>query len=180
MVLINIVNFFQITKIKISNMNIDYTIANYDFKKHIEFRTIKGISYKYQNYCSNKKRLGKRLISSILNYIIIICIFDSIISKINNKIRMNTNDIFINLKIKKSGTIKFLHSNENKECDNIVLPDIVQINGINQSNIIFNYDFEYDENNVTLIWKNPPNRTNCLFYRCSNIDEIDSSNFDTS
>ena len=67
----------------------------------------------------------------------------------------------------------------------MTLPDIIQINGINHTNIYFDYQIEssiLNKKEIKLIWEknNEPKSTNCLFQLCSDILEIELSNFNTS
>ena len=87
----------------------------------------------------------------------------------------------ITLKINKIGNISiFYGGNEQNMCNEILLPDIVEINGINQSIITNYYYFNRTENIIKLKWENKLNNTNCLFYKCFDIIDIDLSQFDLS
>ena len=70
---------------------------------------------------------------------------------------------------------------DNNNCKTLTLPDIIEYDGINVTNIAFNYQIfnnEEKEKEVKLIWKNKiPNSTNCLFQECSSITQIDLSNY---
>ena len=60
-------------------------------------------------------------------------------------------------------------------------PNEIYINGNNQSSINHEYDFNKSEDNkIELIWNH--NISNCskMFYRCSDISEIDLSYFYSS
>ena len=61
-----------------------------------------------------------------------------------------------------------------------VLPDEIRINGINQSEIKKEYYLNDSESNITLIWYTEITITSNMFKRCSDITEINLSNFDTS
>ena len=59
------------------------------------------------------------------------------------------------------------------------IPDEIYINGISKD-VVSQYDFNEDENNVTLIWRK--NITSCIqmFKDCEYIIEMDFTHFDTS
>ena len=59
-------------------------------------------------------------------------------------------------------------------------PNDIYINGIMQDIIEYKYYFNQTENIVELIWKNNINNCSYMFSKCSNITEIDLSNFNTS
>ena len=115
------------------------------------------------------------------NYGKLIIIF-FIISTIANSHIINSFYSLITLRIKNSGTNKIFHSSQNNKCPDITIPDLVQINGVNLSvnDVIPEYTFSELDNNVTLIWYDFPYTTNCLFFDCLNITEINFSLFDTS
>ena len=62
----------------------------------------------------------------------------------------------------------------------IYYPNIIYINGKKQLTIKNSYDFDQTDNIVNLIWNNSIVDCKYLFYQCSDIVEIDFSNFDTS
>ena len=64
--------------------------------------------------------------------------------------------------------------------ENEYYPDMVYINGIKQSKVNCGYDFNQTENFVELVWNNSINNCENMFRECSDIIEIDMSNFDTS
>ena len=115
------------------------------------------------------------------NYGKLIIIF-FIISTIANSHIINSFYSLITLRIKNPGTNKIFHSSQNNKCPDITIPDLVQINGVNLSvnDVIPEYTFSELDNNVTLIWYDFPYTTNCLFFDCLNITEINFSLFDTS
>ena len=63
-----------------------------------------------------------------------------------------------------------------------LLPDIILINGVNQSEINRTIDnlCVNRKNNITLIWNTQLKNTNSMFYNISNISIFDFSNFDSS
>ena len=84
---------------------------------------------------------------------------------------------FILLKVNNSGYNNILYSKNYAE---FPYPDEIHINGINQSSIEQQYNFDNPNNEVKLIWKNEINTTTAMFHSCSNITEIDLSNFNSS
>ena len=69
--------------------------------------------------------------------------------------------------------------------DNIHLPDEVIINGIPRENINYTYYFNETENIVKIKYYSQEDVNNvainkCFFYQCTEITEIDLSEFDTS
>ena len=86
----------------------------------------------------------------------------------------------IKLKIENSGAHKILFDDYCEWCNPIKLPDEIYINGINQSEIQYQYNFEHINNEIILIWHYPLEYRDCMFRGCSTITEIDLSNFDDS
>ena len=58
------------------------------------------------------------------------------------------------------------------------IPNEIYINGISKD-VASQYDFNEDENNVTLIWKRTIMNCKFIFRDCEYIIEIDFSHFDT-
>ena len=113
---------------------------------------------------------------SIYLYIIItIILFISILTKSNEGIIMQSKFSSITLKINKTGKIRFFGSLNLK-------PDIVNINGGNVT-VSENGIFELStlKNTIILTWYNDSlDNLDFLFESCSDVDEIDLSNFNTS
>ena len=90
----------------------------------------------------------------------------------------------ITLKVNQKGSIA-IYSDFNEEIclfmyDNQApAPKEIYINGVNQSTIKYKYDFNETENEVKLIFHENIDNTICMFYKCSNITEINFSNFNT-
>ena len=59
-------------------------------------------------------------------------------------------------------------------------PDIIYINGQQNNTITNQYYFDRDDNYVNLIWDNAIDTCYGMFHQCSDITEIDLSNFDNS
>ena len=105
-------------------------------------------------------------------------IFSTIISILLNGYNFES---YIELKINKTGMLKFYHKYENY-CDyNFCPPSKININGKNLSDVYNFYYFNNTNNIVQLIWENI-NFTNFsyMFYNCSSIIEIDLSHFNFS
>ena len=94
----------------------------------------------------------------------------------NNNIEYQ--DSMINLKIKGPGKSDILSPSFN---DNY-RPSLIIINGIPKNYYSHNYrhNFNMEINTVELIWYNKIYDCESMFRQCSNITEIDFTNFDTS
>ena len=94
----------------------------------------------------------------------------------------------ITLKVEGKGEHKILYPGDRSQycpLDNFRLPDEIIINGIAQNTINYIYDFNETENIVIIRYHSQEDVNNvainkCFFYRCSEITEIDLSEFDTS
>ena len=120
--------------------------------------------------CQNGKRTIRNEFMIDYFYIVTIyLIFPFLISK-------NEEPIYniITVKINKTGNISIFYPYYNYP------PDIVEINGINQTKISFEYYFDKTENIVRLIWKNNLGYIPYLFYGCDDIIELNLSQFNTS
>ena len=110
--------------------------------------------------------------------IIILNLFKSILS-INkfNSIGLNSSEIKI--LIKEKGYSDVFCS---RTCDfePKYYPDEIYINGIKQDYINSSYYFNETNNIIKLIWNKTLENSKFMFYNCSNITEIDLSNFDSS
>ena len=84
----------------------------------------------------------------------------------------------ITLKIKGIGNKNILDSVGNFHKD--YFPNIIYINGVLQNEVTYSYYFNQTDNLVKLVWYNNINFTEYMFSKCSDIYEIDFSNFDTS
>ena len=94
----------------------------------------------------------------------------------NNKFSYQLNFSNITLKIKGKGYKNIL--NNNYDLDNY--PNEITINSIAQNSINFTYYFNQTINIVELIWNYSVNNCISMFSGCSDITEIDLSNFDSS
>ena len=122
----------------------------------IENQTIK--SKRFEHYFKNKK------------WTIIILFFSSFLN-----IFAQTQYSNITLRVNKSGNIKIL-GNEFPS-----MPDIIYINGISQNGTVnTSYKLNETENYITLIWNTNLKTTFNMFEGCSDIIEINLSNFNSS
>ena len=129
---------------------------------------------------NNKRSIKCEFLINCLYIIIFLIIL--ILTKENEEQNFN----IITLKINKKGNISIFYSGEksNSECNyndyERIVPDMVKINGINQTKISAKYYFNTTENIVELMWKNNLENIGCLFYYCTDIIELDLSKFNTT
>ena len=100
-----------------------------------------------------------------------------------NFILLNINEIscesYIIVKINKSGRNKILYNGgveDNKhDCYNVSMhmPNSMTINGNQIVSPVGEYEFTQDENTIKLYYDDSKKDYKCLFYGCSDIDEID-------
>ena len=125
-----------------------------------------NLKYLFKN---NKNIIYKRIMA-IIRYIILLHLLIETFSK--NQYQLFISNISkINLKIKGTGYIKIYNYNK---------PDEVYINGNKQYVIQSSYYFSQFNNSIELIWNNELINCYRMFYGCSNIYEMDLSNFNTS
>ena len=116
------------------------------------------------------KEVSSSLINLLLlNFLLIrVLIFFSLFIKSNHY-------QYITLKINKTGNLKIFF---------VVVetswPDEVWINNINKTKVKNEYYINDTNDIIKLIWYNKPNSIDSYFTGCSDITEIDFSNFDTS
>ena len=103
-----------------------------------------------------------------------IIIFISLLIPNNNIIEFNS--FYIKIKIQGIGESNTFSSSFNRN----YYPNIIYINDIQNYDINYIYYFTEIINNVTLLWNNTINNCKNMFNGCSNITEIDLSNFDSS
>ena len=128
-----------------------------------------------QNYGNNKKLLN---IYEFLNYILILCFIISSHSFKDIKKSIFFNDSFITLKIKQKGNMSVYYS---RGCTSPApFPDEIYINEVRQNQVQSYYYFNDTKNIIKLLWKDSIEFAACMFLYCSNITEINLSNFDTS
>ena len=108
-----------------------------------------------------------------MKFLIIIKLFIQIFSY-NNKNWIEFQFSNITLRIIGTGTKNIFYE------EFVNRPDEVYINGDIQDNVDYSYKFHQENNYVRLVWSNIIDDCNQLFYGCSDITEIDLSDFDTS
>ena len=96
---------------------------------------------------------------------------------------------YIILKINKKGSFKILYDGNNednsihkcKDNNNKHIPDSMTVNNISVSPPHLGiYELTEDENTIKLYYPEDKNSFRCLFYGCTDIDEIDTSHLLTS
>ena len=154
-------------------------LMNINKNAFLEFKNIFGkyLSNKdkkenIKKYCKNNNK--KNRINIRKNTYIIIIIFFNLISQNNNMIEYKFSNI--TLKIQGPGFSNIL-SRDFNEYD---YPDIIYINGNQNFTITNRYYFNEENNTVNLIWNKSIDNCEYMFRQCSNITEIDLSNFDAS
>ena len=161
--------FYEEIKESINNSIINKSINNNNAKfinqrnKRIKFLL------KYTIYLLN--------FIEIIKYIILLNLFN-IISLDDRNAFIEYKAYNITLKIKGTGTKKIFSSSPNFE--SIYHPDEVYINGYKQDNVKYSYELNQTDNFIGLIWKKLMDNTHYMFEGCSDIIEIDLSNFNTS
>ena len=119
-------------------------------------------------------------IALILNINISI-LFDGLILTIssNNSGMIESKSFNITLKIRGKGYSYIFYNNTNY-FNTSDYPTEVYINNVRNKTITYKYYFLQNENIVKLIWKSKINSVKLMFAECSNITEIDLSNFKIS
>ena len=113
-----------------------------------------------------------------IKYILILNVLNNIFSKnVISLIKFDSSKII--LTIKRSGDI-MIFSSETNFFKTEYYPDEVTINGATQEIVNHTYTFSEINNKVELKWINSIDDTSHMFRSCSDIDEIDLSNFDNS
>ena len=109
----------------------------------------------------------------IIKYIILLNLFNNII--LNNKISLIKYKSYnITLKIKGIGTKKIFSQNTE------YYPDEVYINGYKTNAVTYSYYLSETDNAIGLIWYDLISNCEYMFFECTDITEIDLSNFNTS
>ena len=123
----------------------------------------------------------------IRNYILIISLIKFVI--VNNYCHVNCKKLFdlfnfkyskITLKVKGIGDNTLFGNETNYNFNNIKFLKEIKINGNIQVKKEYIYHFEQVDNFVELIWEDTLYICDNMFRKCSNITEIDLSNFNTS
>ena len=149
---------------------------------YFEDKKLLGNDLNYKVKRVNIKRIIVKYYLIINIFILIIPYFFSILLSYSNKFFFESKFSNITLKIKgtgdkyilsisDSGTYSFNKSN---------YPNMIYINRQQNFTITNKYYFDKDDNYVDLIWNNTIDNCYYMFYKCSDITEIDLFNFDTS
>ena len=139
-------------------------------KSKAELKNTKGNIRKFNKKNNNRYRINTKKNTYL---IITIILFNFMIPK--NMIEFNQN---ITLKIRGPGFSDVLGPTD--LFYSIYHPNCTYINGIRNNTITNRYYFNNINNTVKLIWDNSITKCSGMFKGCSNITEIDLSNFDTS
>ena len=154
----------------ISNTKIIFKDNNFVRKNENMKKENKIYKYKYKN--------DGYLILKHNHLMIIIFLFIHNILKGYSKDNIIVGSSIITIKINQTG-IQNIFNGEN-ECwrDKFDPPDKVIINNIEQNDILAQYDLQQTNNTIQLVWNDARENWGCLFKDCSNINEIDFSQFD--
>ena len=123
----------------------------------------------------NKHHKYKKLFSDFFLCVLIFCS----IFKCNGSM-LNSKYSYIELIIEGGGENNILYEKGERTCPIVTLPNEIYINGINQTNIDYKYNFNEPENKVKLVWYDNLGNLACMFHRCSKIKKIDFSHFNSS
>ena len=115
----------------------------------------------------------------IITFVLLIMNLFQILAN-NNLLSINSKFSNITLKIKGTGNRYIFGHDSYYYFDTSFYPHLIYINGDLQKTIKHNYNFNKTENYVKLVWNFTINNCGNMFYECSDITEIDLSNFDTS
>ena len=138
--------------------------------------------YKGKEYMNQIKQKKIKITSIKRKYIFIFILLFSIFPILSKELLLFYNRFsYITLTIEGIGEKRVFYERDDIDrCHYFVPPDEVYINDINQNEISFKYHFNESRNIVKLIWKKEVNAIPCMFYRCSDIKEIDFSHFNPS
>ena len=159
----------------------NYQIINQEKKHKIDESFNKNFFYYIKDKPLKKEKNFFTKNELILENFYIIFIIIIILLKINGVFSVS----YIILKINKSGLHKILFKGgnqaENAECNGFSMhsPKSIEING-NIVSISAEYNFTEETNTIKLEYYSSENDFKCLFYGCSDIEEIDASNLVTT
>ena len=139
-----------------------------------DYKNISGRDSDYKSKKGKRKNNNKRnRINKKRNIdLIITVIFINLIIPTNNRIENKFSNITLIIKgIGFSNIFYYEYINNNNR------PNFIYINGNQNITITHNYYFTEINNTVNLIWNNPIDNCGNMFRECSNIIEIDLSNF---
>ena len=144
--------------------------ANEGIKMNNKMKKI--ISNKIEKQIKTRKN-----IITIIKPIILFLMIQSLSNKTILFLKYNFSNI--TLKIKGIGFNNILSSKEDVFLQSYY-PNLIYINEIKQDIINYSYCFTQEENYVKLIWNDTIDKSCYMFFNCSNITEIDLSEFNTS
>ena len=162
-------------KIKTKKFNYNKTINLFD--KSIKSKKLKNDINIFKE--NNRKKI---ILDNINNYIKKIVIKIIILLNIYSQIKNSKLYCFIFqyskifLKIRGIGENSILGDIFDKSN----YPNVIKINEIKQNITNYKYFFNQTDNFVELIWDNDINNCDNLFYKCTNITEINLSDFNSS
>ena len=119
----------------------------------------------------------RKNIITIIKPIILFLMIQSLSNKTILFLKYNFSNI--TLKIKGIGYNNIFSSKEDVFLQSYY-PNLIYINEIKQDIINYSYCFTQEENYVKLIWNDAIDKSCYMFFNCSNITEIDLSEFNTS
>ena len=163
-----IVDYSQVNDIKVNDYE-DKSKNNFNIKENIiiENKRIRKNNIYERKYYKNYFRIKEYIL-----------IFKLIIIMIN--LFQAATFWNITLKIQGIGFSNILGYSSSKKFSSKYYPKEIFINGIIQNKINYSYYFNQTENLVELFWNTIIKNCEYMFYECSNITDINLSNFDTS
>ena len=132
-------------------------------KKHIENKSIVSLNFTINQF-----------IILLISLIKVLALSDNETNLIYTKFSN------ITLKIKGNGTKNILGHESGASFSSGSYPKYIYINNVLQNTRTYSYDFTEEENDVKLVWENSINNGFCMFRCCTDITEIDFTNFDSS
>ena len=153
------------------------------------FQSKNDNSFIYKNNAINKNFITNYMIKKKINLIKKEMFFLTlVILSLMVQSNLHKNMIFlfssnITIKINNTGTQNIIYEGSYcwfKIINSFDRPDYMIINGIQQDELKYKYDFNNITNIVKIVWKNSVSNYNCLFHGCINIIDIDFSEFDFS
>ena len=135
-------------------------------KFHCSHELYRNNFIRYETICNNK-------VFKILIFLVI-----PLLSKESANIILKSKSSYIIAIINGIGKKKVFYSGDNTRLRHSFFPpDEIQINGINQSTVHFEYTINVSRNNIKLIWHNKITSIRCFFYNCPDLVSVNRSNF---
>ena len=157
------------------NKNLVCDIQKFHLSNKNHFQTENKIHRGIKTYY--KKCFISKSKEIVINFLFL----NILIRVIPNVCDMRVNSSYITLKIYGYGNKSIFSSYFLDGCrPRCTQPNEVYINKVKQENVLSYYIFNETKNEVMLIWNVTVIRSNCLFFECKDIKEIDLSYFDTS